>query len=95
MCGANSYGTTVPAFDSPAEMWSVLEGLDYGWTRRDDGRVLCRIHSCVADCDRDGHHITQWLGHPIESTLQWRYCQHCGGVFEQRIHPSGWAGVNT
>jgi hypothetical protein len=67
------------------EMWAVLEGPDYDWTRRDDGRVLCRIHSRVADCDRDGHLDTRWRTHPIDDDLEWRYCERCGAAFEQRI----------
>jgi hypothetical protein len=73
-------------FDSRIEMWAVLEDDEHGWTRRDDGRVLCRIHSHVADCDRDGHRVTPWHAHPIDRGLEWRYCEQCGAQFEQRIH---------
>lgn len=89
MCRTTSYGAAIPVFDSPAHMWATLEGDDYGWTRRDDGRVLCRIHSDVADCDRDGHQIMSWQQHPIEPGLQWRYCRNCGVALEQRIHRHG------
>src|SRR4051794_19999276 len=54
LCGTVSYGGRVPVFESRAETWAALEGDDYGWARRDDGRVLCRIHSQLADCHWDG-----------------------------------------
>lgn len=96
LCGTASCGSAVPVFGSPTKMWATLEGDDYRWTRRDDGRVLCRIHSEVADCDRDGHQIMSWRQHPIEPALQWRYCRTCGMAFEQRRrHPSAVTGVVT
>lgn len=70
-------------------MWATLEGDDYWWTRRDDGRVLCRIHRRVADCDRDGHLIAPSHQHSIEPDLQWRYCRNCSAAFEQRIPRPG------
>jgi hypothetical protein len=74
-----------PPFDSEADMWRQLLGDVYGWTRRDDGRVLCRAHSGVADCDANGHLIGRWVEHPLDEDLDWRFCTRCGSQFEQRI----------
>ena len=59
--------------------------LHTGSSRRDDGRVLCVHHSAVADCEQLGHDVIGWSTHPIEPDLEWRYCDRCGGAFEQRI----------
>jgi hypothetical protein len=84
VCGLASYNGSVPRFESTEKLWRVM--LARGWTRRDDGRVLCVIHSHVADCDRDGHEVTDWMPQPIEPTaLEWRYCQRCGANFDQRV----------
>jgi hypothetical protein len=67
-------------------MWAqMLDPLEHGWSRRDDGRILCRRHSEVADCDVWGHQLTLWTEHPLESDFDWRYCGRCGAAFEQRI----------
>jgi hypothetical protein len=86
VCGTESFGSDVPRFASEEQLWAtVTAARPYGWTRRDDGRVLCRHHSAVADCDAGGHDVGPWTVHPIGDDLQWRYCQRCGGSFEQRI----------
>jgi hypothetical protein len=85
LCGTESFGGVIPVFGSRTAMWATLEGFEYGWSRRDDGRVLCRPHSAVADCDREGHDVTRWYQHPIEPDLQWRHCRRCGAQFDQRL----------
>jgi hypothetical protein len=43
VCGLDSYGDRLPSFSSEDEMWEAILGPHgYAWTRRDDGRVLCR-----------------------------------------------------
>jgi hypothetical protein len=84
ICGPGSYGGTLPHFDDEEQLWDVMLG-EYEWTRRDDGRVLCRHHSSVADCDAFGHAVSAWTQHPIEPDIDWRYCTRCGAHFEQRI----------
>jgi hypothetical protein len=79
----------VPSFASEQQMWNaILSPHGYAWTRRDDGRVLCRHHSAVADCDAHGHQSSKWTEHPLDTDLDWRFCRRCGGQFEQRI---GWS----
>jgi hypothetical protein len=63
----------------------MLDPSGHGWTRRDDGRVLCKHHSNVAHCDSVGHVVNPWIEHPIDPGLEWRYCELCGSAFEQRI----------
>ena len=82
-CAAASIDQVSPAYPTSDQLWTALD--DLGWTRRDDGRVLCRLHSAVADCDRDGHRLSPWTQHPIEDDLEWRFCIWCGARFEQRI----------
>jgi hypothetical protein len=87
VCGLDCYNGSVPRFESTENLWRAM--LARGWTRRDDGRVLCPIHTQVADCDRDGHVVTNWMPHPIEpNALEWRYCQRCGANFDQRVRPT-------
>lgn len=79
-----------PLFATQERMWATMLGPDgHGWTRRDDGRILCRHHSAVAGCDLDGHQIDEWSTHPLDDELQWRYCKRCGGEFTQRIPRGG------
>jgi hypothetical protein len=86
VCGLDSYGDQVPSFASEHQMWdAILSPHSYAWTRRDDGRVLCRHHSAVADCDAHGHQSSPWTEHPLDDHLDWRFCLRCGGQFEQRI----------
>jgi hypothetical protein len=86
VCDWDSYAGQVPSFGTEQQMWSaILSPHSYGWTRRDDGRVLCRHHSAVADCDADGHQTSPWTEHPLDADLDWRFCVRCGGEFEQRV----------
>jgi hypothetical protein len=80
-----SLSRDVPVFASERLLWDALLSDEHSWTRRDDGRILCRAHSQVADCDVHGHELSRWLQHPIEDDLDWRYCRHCGALFDQRI----------
>jgi hypothetical protein len=84
LCGVDSYAGNIARFASEADMWAVMLG-ECGWSRRDDGRVLCRWHGAVADCDAEGHQLTLWVEHPIEAELDWRFCARCGAQFAQRI----------
>ena len=89
VCGTDAYANVIPAFASEREMWeALLSSHQYGWTRRDDGRILCRIHSAVADCDVHGHRKSSWTEHPLDDQLDWRYSIRCGGAFQQRIAAS-------
>ena len=87
ICGLASYNGSIPRFRSVEELWRVMLAND--WTRHDDGRVLCPLHSLVAECDRSGHRVTDWLPHPIEPDgIEWRYCDRCGARFDQRVRPA-------
>jgi hypothetical protein len=89
VCGLDAYADRVPVFASERQMWeSILSPHRYAWTRRDDGRVLCRHHSAVADCDAHGHQSSPWTEHPLDADLDWRFCPRCGGQFQQRIAPN-------
>jgi hypothetical protein len=83
VCGPD-VNNVVSGFRSESEMWEVMIN-NLGWSRRDDGRVLCRIHSAVADCDTLGHLPVRWEIHGVDAGLDWRYCRRCGGVFDQRV----------
>jgi hypothetical protein len=86
LCGVQSYAGAVPRFASPEQLWRTM--LNRGWTRYDDGRVLCPGHSSVAECQRNGHRMSDWAPHPIEPDhIQWRFCLRCGAGFTQRVHP--------
>jgi hypothetical protein len=83
-CGLSSYQGNIPRFASTQQLWTAM--LARGWTRRDDGRVLCLLHSRMADCQELGHLMTDWEPHAIEPrALEWCYCQRCGGNFAQRV----------
>jgi hypothetical protein len=83
VCESDGYDGRRPQFRDEADMWDAMLG-EYGWTRRDDGRVLCPHHSAVADCEAAGHTMLRWHEHPIGPKLDWRYCSRCGSAFEQR-----------
>jgi hypothetical protein len=63
----------------------LLSSWNDGWTRLDDGRILCPAHRRGSQCDVGGHELTPWTAHPLDDGLEWRYCLHCGSHFEQRI----------
>lgn len=83
VCGPDSAAGGSPLVESEADAWS--EVTTAGWTRRDDGRILCRVHSAVADCDALGHVMRPWAEHPIGPDLEWRFCSRCGSQFAQRV----------
>jgi hypothetical protein len=85
-CGTQSYDEGTPHFDSEAQARTALLGEDgYGWTERGDGRLLCRSCSESADCAEVGHQMGPWRPHPRDPEIAWRYCEHCGGNFEDRL----------
>jgi hypothetical protein len=87
VCGEDA-DQAAPRFDSEADLWRALLSSDgVGWTRRDDGRILCPAHRGVGICDEDGHVMTLWVMHPLDDELEWRYCETCGARFEQRSRP--------
>ncbi|MDT0262326.1 hypothetical protein [Jatrophihabitans lederbergiae] len=87
-CDLSSYHGNIPRFTSTKQLWTAM--LARGWTRRDDGRVLCLLHTRVADCQELGHAMTDWTPHVVDPTaLQWRYCQRCGANFAQRVRSDG------
>jgi hypothetical protein len=89
-CGLDAVGGKPLWFTTLEQLWeAMLDRSGHGWTRRDDGRVLCRHHSAVADCEISGHQICPWAEHPLDAGLEWRYCQRCGSSFEQRITSQG------
>jgi hypothetical protein len=86
-CGVSSYHGNIPRFPSIKQLWTAM--LACGWTRR-DGRVLCLLHSRVADCQELGHQMTDWLPHAVDpEALEWRYCRRCGGDLAQRVRTGG------
>ncbi len=75
-----------PRYWSEDDLWaSLLRWDDSGWTRRDDGRILCNVHRQLARCEAEGHLEMRWTEHPLDDEMDWRYCPRCGGQFEQRI----------
>jgi len=71
----------------------VLGEAGIGWTELPDGRLLCRGCSEDADCDTTGHQWSEWRpgyknGHP-DPSIDWRFCTHCGGGFEERLAGMG------
>jgi hypothetical protein len=75
-----------PHFDSESEaLGYVLGEKGMGWTRLPDGRLLCRRCSEEADCAATGHQWFEWRRHPRDPGIEWRWCSHCGGAFEERF----------
>lgn len=86
VCGSHADRPPPPRYASEAEMWhAMLDPGGSGWTRRDDGRVLCPTHADAAQCDENGHTMTPWTAHPLDERLKWRYCARCGADFAQQI----------
>jgi hypothetical protein len=72
--------------ESEDALWAELLGLpDEGWVRLDDGRILCPAHYRASRCQKHGHVLVPWTGHPLDDQLEWRYCHRCGSRFEQRV----------
>lgn len=67
----------------------VLGEAGQGWTRLPDGRLLCRSCSEEADCAATGHQWSSWRDHHADTAIQRRFCNHCGGAFEERFAEMG------
>ena len=81
--------------EGPLHFESVEAAVEYvlgedglGWTRRPDGRLLCRRCSESADCDFTGHQHTEWRP-KRDAGVEWRMCEHCGGGLEERFVEMG------
>jgi hypothetical protein len=73
-------------FASEQEALEYVLGEDErGWTRRPDGRLLCRSCSEDADCEALGHQWSKWRDHHRDDAIQWRCCEHCRGGFDERL----------
>ncbi|SOD75038.1 hypothetical protein SAMN05892883_4239 [Jatrophihabitans sp. GAS493] len=94
-CGANCVDAGTPHVAAAAEARAYLpddkndnkkndSDNDGGCTERAEGR-LCRICSNLVDCHQHGHEMTRWRPHARDDEVEWRYCQHCGGAFEDRL----------
>lgn len=88
----------LPHYDSPEGARKALfdsgEGPDrVGFTTRGDGRVLCRGCSEAADCAEDGHDYALWRARHDDEQVEYRYCEHCGGAFQERLTALGGGGL--
>lgn len=89
-CADECWEEGVPHFDTEAEAWKAVLGEEgHGWTRRHNGRVLCRGCSERADCAGRGHDMTRWQPMPRDPDVQWRFCRHCGCAIEDRLTALG------
>jgi hypothetical protein len=86
-CGDDAWDEGTPHFPTEEALWAALLGEDgYGWTRRSDGRALCR--SCSDRAER-GHQMTPWSPLPRDPEVEWRHCENCGGAVEDRLAALG------
>lgn len=88
-------------FDSEHDAYEYVLAEDGGWARRPDGRLLCQGCSRRADCAVTGHQWTDWRygytgrGHEVDTTVQWRMCDHCNDGPEERFTEMGDGPVVT
>jgi hypothetical protein len=89
-CGEDPWDEFTPHFPTEEALWAGVLGEDgYGWTRRPDGRALCRSCSDRADCAERGHQMTPWSPLPRDPEVEWRHCKNCGGTVEDRLAALG------
>jgi hypothetical protein len=99
-CDSGWEETTFHFDDEPQALRFVLSENGCDWTRRPDGRLLCRACSETADCADRGHHLYDQWSHPgyydhalrvwIDDTgVIYRRCTHCGGGLQEHLTALG------